>query len=90
LIELFEDLQGKKLDKKIELMNPNYPDGDNGFSNLLADLNVDFGFDLGNYDDYGEGIVWSLRNSGLKFFLCREGSPDYYIVKPEITEPKMN
>lgn len=80
LTELFEDLQGKRLNTKIKLAEDDYPNGKNGFSNLIADLKVDFGFDLGDYEDYGEGATWTIKPLGLKLFLCREGSPDYYII----------
>lgn len=80
--ELFEALLGNRLNCKTELLHLSYPNGDSGFCNLLLDLQQDSGFDLGDFEDYGEGATWTLPRIGVKLFICREGRPDYYIVQP--------
>lgn len=81
MINLFDHLVGNRLGQKIELLKQSYPNGDNGFTNLMLDLKTNFNFDLGNYEDEGEYISWDLNSLNLSFFLSREGLPDFYIVE---------
>ena len=81
MINLFKDLLGARLNQNIviERESANDMNSDMGFTNLILTLQEEYGFDVGNYIDYGEAIEWNFGDREL--FLCREGLPDFYIVR---------
>ncbi len=56
-----------------------YPEGENGFVNVVADVERALG-SLG-VDDQGEQLSWPLPALGVRLVLFREGDP-VYVVRP--------
>lgn len=79
MLKFFDNITHKReLDKKIPYPN-GYPFGENGLINILADLEMDHGFDFTGFNDYGEAVEWKIEKLGLKLFINREGE-DYYLI----------
>lgn len=48
-------------------------------SNILADIKGDLKY-LAELDDYGEGVDSPIIPKGIRIFICRETTPEYYEI----------
>ena len=69
-MELLTDIMGRRVDKPRRKVPAEYPHGENGLANVLADIEQEL-FPLG-VDDYGEGLVWTLPGCGVRVVVSRE------------------
>jgi hypothetical protein len=79
MLELFDRLLEGRPTSEAVGYPLGYPDGENGFVNVIADVERALG-SLG-VDDQGEQLSWPLPALGVRFVLFREGDP-VYVVRP--------
>ena len=70
MVELFNDVLNQRVDEPRRFVPWEYPEGENGLSNILLDIEAEI-MPLG-YDDYGEGANWPIPNCGVQVYISRE------------------
>jgi hypothetical protein len=70
MIQLFDDIRSRRIESTGRHLPSNYPFGENGLSNVLADIESEL-MPLG-IEDYGEGISWPIPGCGVKVVILRE------------------
>jgi hypothetical protein len=67
MVELFEDIAAGRVSRPRRWVPGEYPRGENGLANLLADIEAEL-FPLG-VDDYGEGVSWPVPPFGVRVII---------------------
>ncbi len=70
MIRLFDDVLNQRADGPRRFVPMGYPEGENGLSNILLDVQAEI-MPLG-YDDYGEGADWPIPSCGVRVYISRE------------------
>ncbi len=83
MVELFDDVLNQRVDGPRRFVPVGYPEGENGLSNILLDIQAEI-MPLG-YEDYGEGADWPIPSCGVRVDVSREnidGSKSSVQVQP--------
>lgn len=70
MVALFEDIAASRFNRPRQLVPGEYPRGEMGLANLLADIEDEL-FPLG-IDDYGEFVHWPIPPFGVRVVISRE------------------
>lgn len=72
MIELFDRLLHRRVDRRRREIPEGYPRGENGLANLLSGIHETL-VPL-KVDDYGEGVDWPISQRGVRVIILREGT----------------